>query len=59
MTKEEFVNKLVNSRTRLQTKARKLLELVFVEGYSQAEAARELGVSRASASQYVARFRKL
>lgn len=57
MTKADLVTKLIDSR--LQTKARKLLELVYVEGLSQAEAARTIGVSVQVASQYVMRFRKL
>ena len=57
MTKQELVTKLTD--TRLRTKARKLLELVYVEGYSQAEAARTLDVSAQVASKYVMRFRKL
>lgn len=57
MNKEELVEKLIDSR--LHTRARKLLELVYVEGVSQAEAARTLGVSAQSASQYVSRFKKL
>lgn len=57
MTKQELVNKLIDSR--LRTKARKLLELVYVEGYGQAEAARTIGVSAQVSSQYVMRFRKL
>jgi DNA-directed RNA polymerase specialized sigma24 family protein len=57
MTKQELVNKLVDSR--LHTKAREFLEMVYVEGKSQADAARVIGVSPQSASQYVNRFRKL
>lgn len=57
MNREELVNKLIDSR--LHTKARKLLELVYVDGHSQAEAARMVGVSPQVSSQYVMRFRKL
>ena len=57
MTKQELVTKLVDSR--LHTKARDFLEMVYVEGKSQADAARAIGVSPQSASQYVNRFRKL
>ena len=57
MTKQELVTKLIDSR--LHSKARKLLELVYVEGFAQADAARAVGVSAQVASQYVMRFRKL
>lgn len=57
MNKAELVTKLIDSR--LHTKARKLLEMVYVDGITQADAARAIGVSRQVACQYVMRFRKL
>lgn len=57
MTKPELVDLLIDSR--LHTKARKLLEMVYVHGMSQSEAARVLDITRQAANAYVARFRKL
>lgn len=57
MTKSNFVDVLVNSSSRLSMDARKTLELIFVEGYSQTEAAKVTGVSRQCTSAYVKRFR--
>lgn len=57
MTKSDFVDVLVNSNSRMTMRARKTLELIYVEGYSQTEAANVTGVSRQCTSAYVKTFR--
>ena len=57
MTKSEFVDVLVNNSSRLSMNARKALELIFVEGYSQTVVAEQFGVSRQAVSVYVKTFK--
>jgi hypothetical protein len=59
MTKDEFVNVLVNSGTRLSQESRDFLEKVYVEGKARHVVAKDLGWSNQQAHNTVARFKKL
>jgi predicted DNA-binding protein (UPF0251 family) len=56
MTPAEFADRLVGSR--YQATIREALRMVFVEGKSQTDAAKAVGVHRQAVSRAVASFQK-